>query len=488
MKNLSVLLFLVFLSISAAAQDFSAFYGVWRGFTKMEDGSIDKNKQLQITFFGVDTQKKILVGEVEVFSMPGFKSDAKQEMRLEVSQLGTDPSKISFPSITYNSASKEIKITAFFELQEVEGKKILLSYASPINPAESIPKTTWVLAYVGLAPKREGIESTPKLILRTLPVVVTNKPSASPATELTEGAALLFKDVKSNLSIRDKNFIQANTALMIAPDKKRFIMRGSTNSYASDVQVIITDLNDDKIEEVFIYFKSPSITGVLEEGVSFFAKNKGSDDYLSDFGTTRPKPQIVPRYSYGYPDLFFDDSRAFPAAVYIWDGKHYVQQLEKINKKALAQTKTLPVEAIGKAHQEQGYQAARDLQMSIGKIYNQPYFNMELPVEKAPKVYGKKGSPAKFIGRYWQIGYYDRPFTLSKVGNNFYLKSSVKGQKIMPAFTYNVKNDWLECWVEGEGLKFKMLITYNYKNGSIYLEPENKRLGGMFPTHLVPYD
>ncbi|MEQ7798979.1 hypothetical protein ABDJ41_04115 [Pedobacter sp. ASV1-7] len=69
----------------------------------------------------------------------------------------------------------------------------------------------------------------------------------------------------------------------------------------------------------------------------------------------------------------------------------------------------------------------------------------------------------------------------------FYFKTPTKSGTKIPGFTYNVKADRLETWMEAEGLKFKLLITFDYDTGGIFVYSENRNLRGMFPKHLNRY-
>ncbi|MEQ7798980.1 hypothetical protein ABDJ41_04120 [Pedobacter sp. ASV1-7] len=54
------------------------------------------------------------------------------------------------------------------------------------------------------------------------------------------------------------------------------MLRGdSKTDFISDLEVLITDLNGDHIEEVLIYFKAPGGPGIgMEKNVMSFIKNK----------------------------------------------------------------------------------------------------------------------------------------------------------------------------------------------------------------------
>jgi hypothetical protein len=310
---------------------------------------------------------------------------------------------------------------------------------------------------------------------------------------LSEGAALMFKGVKSTLSVEDRNQIFSYSELRLSDDKTRLLRGDNRTDFISDLEILITDLNGDRIEEVLIYFKASGGPGIgMEKNVMSFIKNKKDGKYDLNFIMQRDKPLIIPRYNGGYPDLFFHASRGNTDYVLSWYGSRYEGMDEEtvVNKNAFNKVKTMPIDLIAKAYQDKGYQAARDLQNSLPKISNANYLvsNQGAPLpQPGPKKAYSKTSSAKFIGKYWQLGYYNDPYFITKVGNLFYFKTPTKSGTKIPGFTYNVKADRLETWMEVEGLKFKLLITFDYDAGGVFVYPENRSLRGMFPKHLSRY-
>lgn len=383
----------------------------------------------------------------------------------------------------YDCSIGKVEFTLFKQsyLKELAKKHIPIPELSRILPNQEKKTAAAVIPLV-----KDSASKINTAIPKTTNSMITSEKG------LSEGASVLFKGVKSAISVKDQNQIFSYSDLRLADEKNGFLWGEGKNNFISDLEVLITDLNGDRIEEVLIYFKSLKNGTEPVKNVIFFVKNKKDDIYDPNFSMQRDKPLIIPRYSGGYPDLFFYASSGNTDYVLSWYGTRYEGMDEEtvVNRNALNRIKTIPFDHIAKTYQEKGYLAARDLQNSLPKISNASYLGspqgISLPQAAPRKVYSKTSS-SKFIGKYWQLGYYNSPFTISKSGNLFYLKSPVQSKVKLPGFSYNTKADRLEAWTVFEGLKFKILITFDYEAGGVFIYPENRSLQGMFPTHLNRY-
>jgi hypothetical protein len=141
---------------------------------------------------------------------------------------------------------------------------------------------------------------------------------------LTPGASLLFKNVKSKLTVGDKNEIYKSLGLKLAKDKKSFV--DEDNNSPEDAMVYPTDLNSDGKEEEFVILSSELLFGTESGGsnIVFFTKN-----LIGKYGICAiPAPglSLLPTKSFGYPDVLpeivsSDQQKGVP--VWKWDGKKY---------------------------------------------------------------------------------------------------------------------------------------------------------------------
>jgi hypothetical protein len=133
---------------------------------------------------------------------------------------------------------------------------------------------------------------------------------------LSTGAALLFKNVKSTLSVAQKNEVAKELKLNLSNDKKRFVMDG----YPVTVQVYPSDLNKDGSEDIFISLGCVQVFGD-EEGLSLFMKGAGGHyKAYPDFGSGRP--YILSSSSKGFPDIIIA-GRGFSHPVFRRTGTNY---------------------------------------------------------------------------------------------------------------------------------------------------------------------
>jgi hypothetical protein len=146
---------------------------------------------------------------------------------------------------------------------------------------------------------------------------LTSLAQTKPAAALTDGAALLFKNIKSKLSNTEKNWLYKQLGLTLLKDKKKFM----ADEYDVIVVPFITDINKDAVEEVFIVLQSSALFGNTGESFSMFTKNKtGNFEKQPDLGAGIA--MILYTKNMGYPDIAIGGP-GFEFPAYRWDGKKY---------------------------------------------------------------------------------------------------------------------------------------------------------------------
>ena len=83
---------------------------------------------------------------------------------------------------------------------------------------------------------------------------------------LSEGAKLLFKDVKTKLTDAQKDHIFTKLQLKLSKDKKTFMI----DEYTVSVSVFPTDMNKDGVEEVFVVLGSGALFDNNSKAVNTF--------------------------------------------------------------------------------------------------------------------------------------------------------------------------------------------------------------------------
>ena len=97
---------------------------------------------------------------------------------------------------------------------------------------------------------------------------------AQTATSLSPVASSLFQNVKSKLTVEEKNFI-AKKLGFIASGKKDlpFALDKDSNDFPFGATILPTDMNKDGKEEVFIVYGNSYTSGNAGSGVVLFIKN-----------------------------------------------------------------------------------------------------------------------------------------------------------------------------------------------------------------------
>lgn len=150
-----------------------------------------------------------------------------------------------------------------------------------------------------------------------LGILQANAQPQKPAI-LNQSAALLFKGVKSKLTVVEKNYLAQKSKLTLSPNKKKFILKDDPES-DYEVSVYPVDLNKDGIEELFI-----------TENSFFFGQGGGPFTlYIKDLkgvyqvaASSSGIPMILKTISVGFPDLLVGGA-GMELPIWQYNGKIY---------------------------------------------------------------------------------------------------------------------------------------------------------------------
>jgi hypothetical protein len=161
-------------------------------------------------------------------------------------------------------------------------------------------------------------------------------------TVLSEGAKVIFKNVKSKTTEAEKNFIYQKLQVKLTKDKKSFTLEGQP----VDVQVFPVDLNSDGVEEVFVTLASGFLFGNTGQTVLLFMKDKAGK-FQQQTEIAGGIAMILNTKNQGYPDIAVGGP-GFEHPSFRWNGKDY-RYHKAVKDESLATTST-SLEVFSKAY------------------------------------------------------------------------------------------------------------------------------------------
>jgi len=173
--------------------------------------------------------------------------------------------------------------------------------------------------------------------------------SASPQAKLSEVATVLFKNVKTKLTIAEQNQIATKLGFILSADKDQpFAADKDSKDYPFAALVMPTDMNKDGKEEIFISFGNSYTSGNAESSVSLFIKN-AAGIYTLNLGFPGTTPDALATANQGYLDLLIGGpGMEYP--VYRWNGKEYAY-LRDVKDADYGKLKSTNVAELSKAYQ-----------------------------------------------------------------------------------------------------------------------------------------
>lgn len=168
------------------------------------------------------------------------------------------------------------------------------------------------------------------------------------ADPLLPGAALLFKAVKTRLTVPEKNYIFQQLNFRISADKQSF-NDGANEEANFEARALPADMNKDGIEEIFVSFGNTYTSGMTGSSIVLYIKKTGKK-YEANLGFPSTLPDVLPTGNGGYPDLVMGGP-GFEFPVWRWNGKQY-DLLKTIKEKELLRLKPVSIEEVSQAYQK----------------------------------------------------------------------------------------------------------------------------------------
>ena len=171
--------------------------------------------------------------------------------------------------------------------------------------------------------------------------------NSADSDNLSKGAALLFKNIKTKLTASQKNKIFDSLGLHISKDSKQFILDDESADYPFDALVYPTDLNKDGMEEIFIVFGNSYTSGMTGSSIVLFIADKNGS-YKKNLNFPGLLPDALATTNLDYPDLLIGGpGMQFP--VWKWNGKVY-DYFREVKDADYTKLKTTNVEDLSKAY------------------------------------------------------------------------------------------------------------------------------------------
>lgn len=185
-----------------------------------------------------------------------------------------------------------------------------------------------------------------KIILVSLICITSQFLCAQGNATLSEGARLLFKDVKTKLTTADKNAIYSKLDFRLSKDKTQFVIEGGED-YPFAAMVLPTDMNKDGLEEIFVSFGNSFTSGNTGSNIVLFIRNN-KKSYETNLGFPGTVPDALASANQGYFDLLIGGP-GFEFPVWRWNGKEYALH-RKVKEKDMMKMKLTNVQDMSKSY------------------------------------------------------------------------------------------------------------------------------------------
>lgn len=172
---------------------------------------------------------------------------------------------------------------------------------------------------------------------------------AQGSTQLKPIAGLLFKNVKTTISVTEKNSIATQLAFVASGNKDLpFALDKDSKEYPFGAFVFPTDMNKDGKEEIFVFYGNGYTSGNTGSSIVVFIKN-AAGAYMPHLGFPGTSPDILTTTNLGYPDLLIGGP-GFEFPVLRWNGKTYNNH-RTVKDKDYEKLKKTSLEDYSKAYQ-----------------------------------------------------------------------------------------------------------------------------------------
>lgn len=174
--------------------------------------------------------------------------------------------------------------------------------------------------------------------------------TAQTVKNLNPVATILFGNVKSKLTVDEKNFIATKLGFVLSGNKDQpFAQDKDSKDYPFAATVFPTDLNKDGSEEIFVSFGNDYTSGNAGSSITLFIKN-AAGVYEMNLGFPGLVPDVLTTLSKGYPDLVVGGpGMEFP--VLRWNGKTYASY-KSISDSEYSKIKKIGADELSKQYQQ----------------------------------------------------------------------------------------------------------------------------------------
>ncbi|MFY7838725.1 MAG: hypothetical protein ACOVP7_00560 [Lacibacter sp.] len=181
-------------------------------------------------------------------------------------------------------------------------------------------------------------------LLHTLSLIAQNNVPLKPVADL------LFKNVKTKLTVAEKNSIATQLGFIASGNKQLpFALDKDSKDYPFGALVMPTDMNKDGKEEIFILFGNGYTSGNTGSSIMLYIKN-AAGTYVQHLGFPGMAPDVLTTANLGYADLLIGGP-GFEFPVMRWNGKTYANH-RSVKNADYEKLKKTSLEAYSKTYQE----------------------------------------------------------------------------------------------------------------------------------------
>ncbi len=453
------LLLCLFSASLSYAQTAEKLLGVWSGKYTEYDGTGNITCNYTLTFTKVE--EGYLFGSIECINWSNERESTRGRVQA-LYQYTDGTSHALFDDHTYVQGSPRKAYGHMDFSQSVQnGRTVLTGKFYPDDETDTANVINVVLyssAVTGQAAEE------PETVAPKVQPSTGSGPQASrqeTSDPLQKAADQLLGNAYGKLTSEEKLDILKKTRLRYdeANDKFSYIDKPSLTIRSTRPEV--TDFNNDGILEILI-----KIYGDPNKYLLFIKPNAGAS-YQLVFNHEGKDPLILGERHDGYCNIYAEENDK--GKVYTWNGLKYIF-LKNIDKTIVWESRN----AISWDSAANYYSNS----FRFPDMQHTPFFDRIEPLKdlsgRDPNA--KPGSGAKYLGGWWHIGYYKYPIYIKKQGSTYTISDNNFVPKVK-SLIYNSRTDQLEGWVSRPGIKARVIVKYDYKSGSITIEPEARELG-----------
>lgn len=174
-------------------------------------------------------------------------------------------------------------------------------------------------------------------------------PAISQST-LSPVAAILFKNVKTTLTVADKNKIAGKLGFVTSGNKENPLAQDKdSKEYPFSATVLPVDMNKDGKEEIFVSFGNSYTSGNTGSSICLFIRSTAGE-FTDNLGFPGTVPEALTTVNKDYPDLLIGGP-GFEFPVWRWNGKNYAL-FKKVNDRDYEKLKRTSIDEMSKTYQK----------------------------------------------------------------------------------------------------------------------------------------